>query len=281
MSASDTADHHDDPWSHVPPPSPWPFLLGAISLTILMFGILSAMGVLGQTMIYLMLGGVVTVVTLMGWAHQVIKEKSISHDLEGQQRDLMFFTKMFLISELAAFGAVFGYFFYRLATDPGFVPPPGINLGNPLIGFATILLLTSSVTCEIAHHAVMHGERLKARITLLSTIILGLIFLGFMGYEYGEFIQQGYGFLSMQEEPYSQFNSFMSLFFAATGFHGIHVLTGLVMLILVYVRLEMRQFTQKRHFSMMAASLYWHFVDIVWIFLFVTVYVISPAPGSL
>ncbi|TVR10815.1 MAG: hypothetical protein EA401_12035, partial [Planctomycetota bacterium] len=111
-SNGDNAHHHDDPWSHVPPPSPWPFLLGAIGLTILMFGSLSAMGILGDTMIYVILGSVITVVTLMGWAHQVIKEKALSHDLEGQQRDLIFFTKMFIISELAAFGAIFAYFYY-------------------------------------------------------------------------------------------------------------------------------------------------------------------------
>jgi heme/copper-type cytochrome/quinol oxidase subunit 3 len=209
----------------------------------------------------------------MGWCHQVIKEKPIAHDLSQQQKDLFFFTKLFLVSEFAAFAAVFAYFYARAHIDEAFVPPPGLHLGNPLVGFATILLLSSSVTCEIAHHALLAAHKAKTRWMLLSTIILGVIFLGFQGFEYGEFIAAGYGFASMPDESY---NSFMSLFFISTGFHGFHVLTGLVMLTLVYVRLELGHFNPKRHFSMMAASLYWHFVDVIWIFLFLTVYVLSP-----
>ncbi|TVR39999.1 MAG: heme-copper oxidase subunit III, partial [Planctomycetota bacterium] len=192
--------------------------------------------------------------------------------------DLFFFTKLFCVSELAAFGAIFAYFYARAHIDPAFVPPPGLSLANPLVGFATILLLSSSVTCEIAHHALTSGDKAKTRIMLLSTIALGVIFLGFQGFEYGELIAAGYGFASMPDESY---NAFMSLFFISTGFHGVHVLTGLVMLTLVYVRLELNHFNPKRHFSMMAASLYWHFVDVVWIFLFLTIYVISPAAPAL
>lgn len=280
MSGSPTADHahHDDPMSHVPPPSPWPFLLGVVGLTLLMFGGLAAMGVMAGGTALLVIGCIATVVTLMGWGHQIIVEKAIAHDLGAQQKDLFFFTKLFLVSELAAFGAVFAYFYARAHIDASFTPPPGLHLGNPLVGFATILLLSSSVTCEIAHHALLAGNHHKTRIMLLSTIILGIIFLGFQGFEYGEFITAGYGFASMPDEPY---NAFMSLFFISTGFHGVHVLTGLVMLVLVYVRLEMGHFNPDRHFSLMAASLYWHFVDIVWIFLFLTIYVISPSAPSL
>ena len=279
MSAAHASDHHhDDPMSHVPPPSPWPFLLGAISLSLLCFGGLTAMGVLSTGASLLIFATVASVVTLMGWCHQVIKEKPIAHDLNQQQKDLFFFTKLFLVSEFTAFGAIFAYFYARAYIDPNFVYPPGLNLGNPLIGIATIILLSSSVTCEIAHHALLAGDKKKTRVMLLSTIILGVIFLGFQGFEYGEFIAAGYGFTSMPDETY---NAFMSLFFISTGFHGFHLLTGLVMLTLVYVRLELGHFNPERHFSMMAASLYWHFVDVIWIFLFLTVYVLAPgAPGA-
>jgi cytochrome c oxidase subunit 3 len=234
---------------------------------------LSAVGVLGSTTLILLVGTVITLFGLMGWGHQVIKEKPLSHDLDQQQKDLFFFTKLFLVSELAAFGAIFGYFFYRAHIDPIFHPPEGMHLGGPLVGLATFLLLSSSVTCEMSHHALLHGQKGRARMLLLSTLILGVIFLGFQGYEYGLLMLGGYGIPDLAGHST---NAFVALFYIATGFHGFHVLTGLVMLALVYVRLEMGHFSKDRHFSFMAASLYWHFVDIVWILLFITVYVISP-----
>ena len=123
----------------------------------------------------------------------------------------------------------------------------------------------------MAHHALAHGQHLKARLLIIATILLGTIFLGFQGFEYGELIEHGF-WPGLMENNSS--NSYATIFFVATGFHGFHVLTGLVMLSLVYLRLELNHFTQQRHFSFIAASWYWHFVDIVWVLLFITVYVV-------
>ena len=120
-------DHHDDPWSHVPPPSFWPFALGA---SLIFFMVTTVMGLLGlrdgeglqvlDEPNYGVIAGPLVIVSIiccvftgMGWCHQIIKEKRISHDLTQQQSDLKFFVKMFLVSELTAFLAVFAYYYIR------------------------------------------------------------------------------------------------------------------------------------------------------------------------
>ena len=302
---SDAAHHddaHDDPWSHVPPPSFWPFGVG-IGLVICMCAtvlVLKPGAILGEdSMVGRLLGlevtggalsgwqflGVVATfvgvlvffVTLMGWCHQVIREKRIAHDLMQQQNDLKMFIKLFLVSELMAFAAVFAYYYIQKFIFGGsFHQPDNLHIGGSKVAIATMLLLSSSVTCEFAHHAVAHGEWGKARLLMLSTLILGTIFIGFQGMEYGELIHLGFwpGALDEAGNPFGQqYSSYAATFFIATGFHGFHVLTGLVMLFLVYVRVELGHYTKERHYSLIAASWYWHFVDIVWILLFITVYV--------
>ena len=113
-----------------------------------------------------------------------------------------------------------------------------------------------------------------AKILFVCTIILGVIFLAFQGFEWGELIQKGFYPLSDQlhNDPAA---SFASLFYVGTGFHGLHVAIGLVMLFMVLMRLEFGHFKGKRHFAVVAASWYWHFVDIVWGLLFITVYVVG------
>jgi cytochrome c oxidase subunit 3 len=221
----------------------------------------------------LMVGFIGLLFTLMGWAHQVIKEKPLSHDLAQAQKDLKFFTLCFLTGELAIFGAIFAYFYHRKIWDTTgeFGAPHSLHFGGPVVAYATFMLISSSVTCEIAHQMVEHGKRGWAKFWLLLTIGLGTVFLGFQGKEYGELIVRGFtpGHLS------DGHSAFASLFFTATGFHGLHVAIGLIMLFMVLLRLEAGHFQGRRHFSMVAASWYWHFVDIVWVLLFITVYVVG------
>lgn len=298
---SNAAEHaHEDPMSHVPPPSIWPFLV-SLSLIILPFGILVSAGAFEWATANLAdpqwvqsssaleyfttsiwhsinsLGPLVLAVALtaflffiMGWCHQIIKEKPISHDLEQQQNDLKMMLKMFLISEAMAFSAVFAYLYITNYIGGTLIKPEDIHLGGTLVAVATILLISSSVTCEFAMIALHNGEKNKARFLLVVTILLGVIFLGCQGYEYGELIIEGFTPKAIGENKH---NSFATLFYTGTGFHGFHVLTGLVMLFLVWFRMELGHFTAKRHFSAFAASLYWHFVDVVWILLFISVYV--------
>ncbi len=276
------ATGHDDPMSHVPPPSPWPLIVAA-GLTVAPFGIVSLLGGLkGWPLIsspsvglLAMLGGfAVFLVGLMGWAHQIISEKKLSHDPAAQQKDLQLFILLFLVGELSAFGAVFGFIFHRNFYDPSFGPPhiDGFHFGGAKAAIATFLLLSSSVTCEFAHHAVEHGRLALGRFLLISTIVLGAVFLGFQGFEWGEFIQRGYYPLNI---PQGGESSFAAAFYTGTGFHGLHVAIGLVMLCMAWFRLEAGSFRDGRTFTLTAASWYWHFVDIVWVLLFITIYVMS------
>ncbi len=291
----------DDPMSHVPPGSIWPLLV-AISLIFLSFGALALMrldgvdfkadfggsnadikplfnlgAAFGWSSLLIGAGGLLF--TLMGWCHQVIKEKPLSHDTMQQQADLKHFLLQFLGGELAVFGAMFGYFYHRkIWEESTFGPPPhdAMHFGGAIVAYATLILISSSVTCEIAHRALEHGNRALAKGFLALTIVLGIIFLGFQAYEYGELIEKGFTpmWLASQEAG-KDYASFAGLFYASTGFHGLHVAIGIVMLFMVLFRLEMGHFQGHRNFAMIAASWYWHFVDIVWILLFITVYVVA------
>ena len=128
--------HHDDPMSHVPPGSLWPFLV-MIGLVIAPFGVLSVLGALKTTAIagpladervgiaLILVASLIFAYSLMGWAHQIISEKRIAHDVVQQQKDLQLFILLFLCGEAAAFGAIFGYYYHRQLHDVTFGPIPG------------------------------------------------------------------------------------------------------------------------------------------------------------
>ncbi|MCK6487861.1 MAG: heme-copper oxidase subunit III [Planctomycetes bacterium] len=272
---------HADPMSHVPPGSIWPLLV-TIPLVAMPFGVLSLLGVLKGSpvgpladpqvgLVLLMGGGVMFLYCLMGWCHQIIREKTIAHDVVQQQKDLQLFVLLFLCGEFAAFGAIFGFFFHRFAQDPSFGPVPGMHFGGPLVALATFLLLSSSVTGEFAHHLLQAGRIGLARIMFFITILLGAIFLGMTGHEWGELIQRGFTPGALAEGGPA---AFAAAFYTGTGFHALHVATGLVLLFMVAMRLEAGAFRGKRHFAAVAATWYWHFVDVVWVALFITVYVV-------
>jgi cytochrome c oxidase subunit 3 len=276
---------HEDPMSHVPPPSLWPLLVTG-GLTLVPFGVVSLLGTLNKSPIwgpltnpkvglaFLLTGALIFIVCLMGWCHQNIKEKVISHDVGKQQKDLQSFILLFLTGELMAFGAVFGYFYHQAVYYSDFGPVHGMHFGGPLVAYATFILLFSSVTCEFAHHALQAHKMVMAKVLFLATIVLGGIFLAFQGFEWGELIQKGFYPIGGSLDNHGA-AAFASLFYIGTGFHGLHVAIGLVMLFMVLMRLEVGHFKGKRHFSVVAASWYWHFVDIVWVLLFITVYVVG------
>jgi cytochrome c oxidase subunit 3 len=282
-NATTGAEHHEDPMSHVPPGSIWPLLVTA-ALTVVPFGVVSVLGVFNETPVgplanpavgkaLLVLGGLGFVFFLMCWCHQVIREKLISHDVVKQQKDLQTFILLFLCGELMAFSAVFGYFYHQRVYSPGFGPAEGMEFGGPTVAYATFILLFSSVTCEFAHHALQAHKIGMAKLLFVATILLGVAFLGFQGFEWGELIQKGFTPVGGSLEDTGA-AAFASCFYVGTGFHGLHVAIGLVMLFMVLMRLEFGHFRGKRHFSVVAASWYWHFVDIVWVLLFITVYVV-------
>lgn len=140
-------------------------------------------------------------------------------------------------------------------TTMGPFPIPTIN---------TALLLTSGVTLTIAHHALQHGKRQKTAIWLAATILLGAIFMGFQAYEY----MHAYSELNLKLSS----GIYGSTFFMLTGFHGFHVTMGAIMLAVVLVRVMKGHFTPDHHFAFEGAAWYWHFVDVVWLGLYVVVY---------
>jgi cytochrome c oxidase subunit III len=254
--------------SHLPPSSLWPLIL-ALGLGFLPFGILFlTQGNKIIAELCLIVGAAVTLVSLIGWAHTVVREKAAPGEKSRvlQQTDLMMFLKYFLISETAIFGALFAHYFYhRYGME--FWPPAGTpEIHTHLPAIATLILMLSSVTCEFAHKALKQGNKFRAKTLVLVSAILGLIFLSFQGYEWG-LMQTHYAFTV-------DTNIFGTMFYMMTGFHGLHVSIGIIFLVLVYGRLEMGQMDEKRHFSMIAASWYWHFVDVIWILLFFSIYLI-------
>ena len=188
---------------------------------------------------------------------------------------------LFISSEAMFFGALFTAYFYLRGRVPEWEPifqrciaehceKPAWNSQTeifgvtlPIVAINTILLVSSSFTMQLAINAIKKGDRRRLIRWMVPTIILGSIFLAGQGYEYTRL-----GFLPTN-------GVFAGIFFTLTGFHGAHVTGGVLMNLYVLLRASKGQFTAKRHLAVEAASLYWHFVDIVWIGLFLTIYVIG------
>ncbi|MEM9605643.1 MAG: cytochrome c oxidase subunit 3, partial [Pseudomonadota bacterium] len=136
--------------------------------------------------------------------------------------------------------------------------------GLPLIN--TLLLLTSGITCTIAHHAIRDGDRAKMVRWLFATVALGFIFVGCQAYEY----IHAYRDLNLKLTS----GIYGSTFFMLTGFHGFHVCMGAIILMIVMFRGMKGHFSAENHFAFEAAAWYWHFVDVVWLGLFLFVYIL-------
>ena len=141
----------------------------------------------------------------------------------------------------------------------------------PLVN--TLTLLLSGTTVTWAHHALQHGDRKGAKIGLLLTILLGMLFTSIQAYEYRHILHEHLFF----NEAAANSGLYGSAFFMATGFHGFHVLIGTIFLTVCLLRLMAGGFTPQKHFGFEAAAWYWHFVDVVWLFLFAFIYVIFGA----
>jgi cytochrome c oxidase subunit 3 len=200
---------------------------------------------------------------------------------------------MFIASEVMFFVAWFWIFFemalfHEFRTQSGIEevraawttwPPKGIESvpawNLPLLN--TLILLLSGTTVTWAHHALQTGDRRAAKIGLLLTIILGAVFTAVQVYEYHHILQHKYFFGGEGAENSGLYGS---AFFMATGFHGFHVLIGTIFLIVCLARLMGSGFTTKQHFGFEAAAWYWHFVDVVWLFLFAFIYVVFGATAG-
>ena len=176
---------------------------------------------------------------------------------------------IFLASEVMFFGSLFAMYFYLYGSHGQWPPLPPSSKPEyyvswfpiPLIN--TVILLSSGVTCHFAADAIAHDNRRRFFILQIATIVLGF------GFEFGQL----YEFISAFGRGLNlTANTFASAFFTMTGFHGAHVLGGLILLSLILYRASKGQFSSQHHVGVAAVTLYWHFVDVVWIFLFGILY---------
>ncbi|HZS85810.1 MAG TPA: cytochrome c oxidase subunit 3 [Stellaceae bacterium] len=246
---------------HLVDPSPWP-LIGAFCAGTLAVGGVLYMHNYGSWL--LIIGAIAVLAMMAAWWRDVIKEATFQHlHTPVVQIGLRYGMALFIASEVMFFAAFFWAFFNSSLFPVGGVwPPKGIH---PFEAFElpflnTMILLLSGTTVTWAHAALLEGERRTVLLALGLTILLGLSFTGVQAWEYSH---AAFGFKD---------GIFPSTFFMATGFHGFHVIIGTTFLIVCWFRAYAGHFKPDHHFGFEAAAWYWHFVDVVWLFLFVCIY---------
>ena len=285
---SDSA-HSDSHAAHyfVPAPSRWPAVCAAALLFV----------VSGMAMMFNAVPGGVAVLAaglaglfyvMFAWWRDVARESESGRYREWEDMSFRWGMGWFIFSEVMFFGAFFGALFYARALSvpdlggahskilwpeydaawptagPHFpidfetIPAFGVPAVN------TLILLTSGITVTWAHWALKLGNRTQLNLGLALTIALGVLFLGLQGYEYAH----AYNDLNLRLDS----GVYGSTFFMLTGFHGMHVTVGTIGLICIFARCLAGHFTAERHFGFEAVAWYWHFVDVVWLLLFVLVY---------
>ncbi|MBC6440965.1 MAG: cytochrome c oxidase subunit 3 [Rhodospirillales bacterium] len=263
------ADHAPKHPYYLVEPGPWP-ALGAFSALVLALG--AIMMFADESRWWMLLPGVVLVLTTMFfWWRDVIREAH--HDKAYSpvvQLGMRYGMALFIASEVMFFVAWF-WAYFNAALFPteqmGKIwPPEGIMTFDPwdLPFINTLILLTSGTTVTWAHHALKEGNRDQLIAGLWVTVVLGLTFTSFQAYEYA-ISPFGWG------DPGGA-NIYGSTFYMATGFHGFHVIVGTIFLAICLVRAYKGHFTPEQHFGFEAAAWYWHFVDVVWLFLFCCIY---------
>ncbi|MEO0549903.1 MAG: cytochrome c oxidase subunit 3 [Pseudomonadota bacterium] len=273
---------------HLVNPSPWP-LIGSLAVLILAIGgVVFMKGLFGLekgTTWVMGLGLAMVLWVMVGWWREVIKEGRTGDHTPVVEIGLKYGMVLFIASEVMFFGAWFWSFFEFAifhsarvgetfdATNPIFAdglnrfaewPPVGVYTFDPfhLPLMNTLVLLLSGTTVTAAHHALQHGKYDNAKLMLFITIVLGV---GFTGLQVLEYTQAQFTFDG---------TLYGSAFFMATGFHGAHVVIGTIFLAVCLIRIMVGNMTAKKHLGFEFAAWYWHFVDVVWLFLFAFVYVI-------
>merc|ERR1712127_891819 len=251
---------------HLVDPSPWPLIasLGAFFLTT---GMVSYMHNFMGGGRLLATGFVVIFYVMFTWWRDIVREATYEEQhTVSVQRGLRLGMILFIVSEVMFFFAFFWAFFHSSLSPVfnigGTWPPAAITIiptsGIPLTN--TFLLISSGFTVTWAHHAILSRAKKQALLSLIITLILAILFTGLQVLEY-------------LDSPFTNSDSvFGSCFFMTTGFHGFHVFIGTIFLFVSFLRIIFNHFTSTHHFGFEAAAWYWHFVDVVWLFLFVTVY---------
>jgi cytochrome c oxidase subunit 3 len=289
-----STSHGTTPHYYVPEPSPYP-ALASLGLFFVILGASQWINDINWGKYSLMLGMVIWLGVLFKWFSASVTESESG--LYGRKIDLSFRWSMswFIFSEVMFFGAFFTALWWaRVHSVPTLADPenallwPGFKAVWPSIAAGataspagiiepfqtmtpfwlptinTALLLTSGVTLTIAHHALIANQRAKTITFMWLTVVLGIVFLFVQGYEYVHAYQD----LNLKLTS----GMYGSTFYMLTGFHGFHVFVGMLMLLFITLRLQKGHFTPEKHFGFEGAAWYWHFVDVVWLGLYVLVY---------
>ncbi len=280
------------PHYFIPQPSRHPVMV-AFGLLLVIFGAGQWVNGAGWAAYVLLAGVVVWLSVLFQWFKDAIGESE--GRLYSDRVDVSFRWSMswFIFSEVMFFAAFFGALYWArvhalpmlgnlehqllwpdfkaiwpssggTASPAGTVEPFAVMGPWPLPTINTALLLTSGITLTIAHHALLANHRSKTILWMWITVLLGATFLVVQGYEY----MHAYRDLNLKLSS----GAFGSTFFMLTGFHGFHVFVGMLMLLFITLRLHKGHFTAERHFGFEGAAWYWHFVDVVWLGLYILVY---------
>jgi len=274
---------------YVPSPSKWP-IIGSTALLFMAFGAAFTMSKLPLGYGLLIAGLVILAFLIYGWFREVALESEAGKYKAKEDKSFRWSMGWFIFSEVMFFASFFGALFYmRVLSVPWLAGSeqellwPGFAGGWPTAGpgfdekftpmgawgipaINTTLLLTSGVTITLAHWALKKNDRGALKLWLFATIALGLTFLGFQIYEYGH----AYAELNLKLTS----GAYGSTFFMLTGFHGFHVTVGTIMLIAIFFRCLNGHFKPEHHFGFEGVAWYWHFVDVVWLGLFIFVYLL-------
>jgi cytochrome c oxidase subunit 3 len=277
---------------YVPHSSPWP-IIGSIALFLTVFG---AAQMLNDNEVghWIFFAGLAAVVFLFfGWFRDVINESVGGIYNQGVDRSFRMGMMWFIFSEVMFFAAFFGALYYARTIAQPWLSGQGVKFANALLhpdftgswpsngpgkvggefevipafslpAINTMILLTSGVTITIAHHALKAGNRGILKIFLALTFLLGFLFVFLQAHEYSE----AYHDLNLKLST----GIYGSTFFMLTGFHGLHVTLGAIMLTVIWLRTLKGHFKPDSHFGFEAVAWYWHFVDVVWLGLFIFVY---------
>nr|APX39408.1 cytochrome c oxidase subunit 3 [Gastrophysa janthina] len=255
--------HKNHPF-HLVDVSPWP-LMGSFSAMISMVGLIKWFHLYNNNLF--MLGMIIMFLIMYQWWRDIAREGTYQglHTFKVT-KGLRWGMILFITSEVFFFISFFWSFFHN-SLSPSIElgmnwPPKGINTFNPteIPLLNTLILLTSGLTVTWSHHSLMENNYIQALQGLLLTVLLGLYFSILQAYEYIE------ASFTISDSVYG------SSFFMATGFHGLHVIIGTTFLLVCLVRHYYMHFSTFHHFGFEAAAWYWHFVDVVWLFLYISIY---------
>lgn len=272
---------------YTPNPSPYPIVL-SVSLLLLAIGAVLDINSMDAGNYFMIVGGATLIFVLFAWFNTVISENRQGVYLAQEDRSFRMGMIWLITSEVVFFSSLFGVLFYErniavpwlASLDPTYTPwhhftsawPTSGPAGKPfevmhawgIAAINTVILLSSGVTVTWAHWGLRRGKQTWTKLGLFLTIALGVLFLFMQAHEFHEaYTEMG---LTLKSGVYG------ATFFILTGFHGLHVTLGVIMLTAIYFRALRGDFSKDNHFAFEAVSWYWHFVDVVWLALFVFVY---------